>query len=171
MTTYLTVEFAPSYGVSLQTARRLTDNEKKGYLPEYQDHMMISMGDSIDLPNVTWPDLAGVIGDRQIDGEFPGCGNRVYIITKEQWDALVALDGGHTEQARDKEIADLETAKAKAESQMVNGTLPRKAEAQKMARDYNNVHNEGGYGYVPHYYTDDEYACICARLNALKEGN
>ena len=171
MTTYLTVEFAPSYGISLQTARRLTDKEKENYTPEFQDYMMISLGNSISLPNITWGDLSEVIGSRQSDGEFPGCGNRVYIITQDQWDALVAMDGGHVEQARAAEIVDLEATKSKAEAQMVNGTLPSKAEAKKLAHDYNNAHNEGGYGYVPHYYSAEEYACICARIDALKGEN
>ena len=41
MTTYLTVEYAPGYGISLHTARRLTDDEKQSYLPEYQDYICL----------------------------------------------------------------------------------------------------------------------------------
>lgn len=173
MTTYLTAEYAQAYGVSLQTARRLTEEERKSYLPEYQDYMMIGLGDHIPLHNVTWIDLRKVLKDQQPDGEFPGCCNRAYIITQEQWDALVALDHRASteaeQQAHTETVEALTAAKASAEQQMVSGKLPTKEEAARKARDYNNVHNEGGYGYVPHFYSDDEYRRICARLKQLRE--
>lgn len=168
MTTYLTVEFAPAYGVSLQTARRLTDEEKARYLPEFQDHMMIRTGNYVELPNVTWIDLAGVIGARQIDGEFPGCSNRVYIITQEQWDALLAVEGGYAEQSRAAEIAELEADKAAAERQMVDGNLPAADEVKAKRRNWINTQNEGGEGYVPNWYSKEQYDRICARLSELK---
>ena len=112
MTTYLTVEYAPGYGISLHTARRLTDDEKQSYLPEYQDYMLVGTGSDVDLNNITWISLYEFLGKRAPDGEFAGCNNRAYIITQE--------------------------------------------------------HNEGGYGYVPHYYYDEEYKRICARLDELK---
>lgn len=174
MKEFLTVEFAQQGGVTLQTARRLTDSEKEKYRPESQDYMMVSTGNNVQLPNLTWMDLVNVIGSRSIDGQFPGCGNRVYIIAQDQWDALIAMDRGiasdSAEQARAEEIAELEAAKTSAEKQMVAGMLPTKEEAEKKARDYNNVYNEGGYGYVPHYYSDEEYKRICARLDELKGG-
>lgn len=175
MKEFLTVMFAEQGGVTLQTARRLTDSEKAKYRPESQDYMMVSTGNNVQLPNLTWMDLVNVIGSQSIDGQFPGSGNRVYIITKDQWDALIAMDRGiasdSAEQARADEIAELEGAKASAEKQMVSGRLPTKEEAKKKAREYNNVHNEGGYGYVPHYYSGEEYRRICARLSDLKGGN
>lgn len=171
MTAYLTVERTMS-DITLQTARRLTEQERKAYLPEYQDYMLIGMGDHVDLPNVSWMDLCKVLGDQQPDGQFPGCGNQAYIITKEQWDALVAMDRAAgieaARKARAEEIDCLEAAKASAEHQMVSGKLPTKEGATRKARDYNNVHNEGGYGYVPHYYSDEEYQHICTRLATLK---
>ena len=57
MTTYLTVEYAPGYGISLHTARRLTDDEKQSYLPEYQDYMLVGTGNDVDLNNITWISL------------------------------------------------------------------------------------------------------------------
>lgn len=171
MTTYLTVERTMS-DITLQIARRLTEEERKAYQPEYQDYMMVSMGDHVDLPNVSWMDLCKVLGDQQPDGQFPGCGNQAYIITQEQWDTLVALDCGISaevdQQTRAAEVEELEAAKASAERQMVSGKLPTKEGATRKARDYNNVHNEGGYGYVPHYYSDEEYQHICSRLATLK---
>lgn len=171
MTTYLTVERS-MLDTTLQTARRLTEEERRAYLPEYQDYMLIGMGDHIGLPSVSWIDLRKVLGDQQPDGQFPGCGNQAYIITQEQWDALVAMDRAAgmeaARKAREKEIESLEAAKTSAERQMVSGKLPTKEWAARKAMDYNNVHNEGGYGYVPHYYSDEEYQHICSRLATLK---
>ena len=172
MTTYLTVEYAPGYGISLHTARRLTDDEKQSYLPEYQDYRLVGTGNDVDLNNITWISLYEFLGKRAPDGEFAGCNNRAYIITQEQWDALIAMNNGvavnKAEQERSAEIAELKQAKAHAEKQMVNGELPGKEEAREKAKRYNDVHNEGGYGYVPHYYYDEEYKRICARLDELK---
>ena len=94
MTTYLTVEYAPGYGISLHTARRLTDDEKQSYLPEYQDYMLVGTGDDVDLNNITWISLYEFLGKRAPDGEFAGCNNRAYIITQEQWDTLIAMNNG-----------------------------------------------------------------------------
>ena len=103
---------------------------------------------------------------------LPDANNRAYIITQEQWDALIAMNNGvavnKAEQERSAEIAELKQAKAHAEKQMVNGELPGKEEAREKAKRYNDVHNESGYGYVPHYYYDEEYKQICARLDELK---
>lgn len=130
MTTYLTVEYAPGYGISLHTARRLTDDEKQSYLPEYQDYMLVGTGSDVDLNNITWISLYEFLGKRAPDGEFAGCNNRAYIITQEQWDTLIAMNNGvaanKAEQERSAEIAELEQAKAHAEKQMVNGELPGK---------------------------------------------
>lgn len=175
MTTYLTVEYAPAYGISLQSARRLTDSEKKGYIPEYQDYMMVGTGNNIDLDSISWIDLYEFLGKRAPDGEFAGCNNRVYIITQEQWDALIAMNNDvaahEAEQERNEEIAALEAAKSRAEQQMVDGQLPDAKAAKEAQKRYNDLYNEGGYGYVPHYYTAAEYADICAKLSQLKEVN
>ena len=169
--TFLTVEFAPSYGISLQSARRLNDEEKKRFWPEYQDYMMVSVGPFVELDYVSWTDLCELLGEREPDGEFAGCNNRVYTVTQAQWDALVALDRRRAAQrdARNQagEEAALYAAKADAEKQMVDGRLPGAREAAKIAADYRDALNEGAEGYIPRYYTQAEYDRICARLNQL----
>lgn len=174
MTTFLTVEYAPGYGVHLQTARRLSESEKSSYLPEYQDYMMIGMGSSINLSNISWETFCEFLGDKYPDGEFPGGSNQAYIITQEQWDALIAMDKSEGEkkarQELETELADLEIAKTRAEKQMVNGVLPNREEAKKKAKHYNDVNNDGGEGYVPHFYCGEEYEYICDRINEIKGG-
>ena len=56
----------------------------------------------------------------------------------------------------------------------MDGKLPSADEAKEQARRYNNVYNEGGEGYVPHYYTQEEYDRMFSELAALtaaQEGN
>ena len=37
------------------------------------------------------------------------------------------------------------------------------------AKKYNDLYNEGGEGYVPHFYTKDEYEYYKERLNKLEK--
>ena len=70
---------------------------------------------------------------------------------------------------RKRQIEKLESEKVKAEKQMESGALPTEAEIKRKAVEYNNVHNEGGYGYVPHYYSQEEYTRICVELDKLRQ--
>ena len=157
---------------SLQEARRLSESERAAYLPEYQDYMMISTGDAIALDNLDFAQLNGFLEDRQPGGEFPGSANLAYILTPEEWAELIELNRRNAEAAAAKqqaeEIEALECAKARAEAQMKDGKLPTKAEADAKRQNWNRLQNEGGCGYVPHYYSDEEYSKICTRLAELK---
>lgn len=174
MTTFLTVEYAPGYGIYLHASRRLSEAQKSRYFLEYQDYMMIGVGGSIELSNISRQMLSEFLGDKRPDGKFPGSSNQAYIITQEQWDALIAMDKSEGEkkarQELEAELADLEISKTRAEKQMVDGVLPSKEEAKKKAKRYNDMNNEGGYGYVPHFYSEEEYTYICDRINKLKGG-
>ena len=168
MMTYLTVEHASSYGISLQTARRLTEEERPEYKAEYQDRMFIGMGDHTALPHLTWDDLP-MWGVRQADGSFPGSGNSVWIITQAEWDALLALEQQRAEEAERKECEEtikyLEATIARAEAQR---DIPSRAEAKRQMKAYNDVYNEGGEGYVPHIISREEYEAAKERLHHLR---
>lgn len=56
-----------------------------------------------------------------------------------------------------KEIARMEKQK----------DLPSAAEAKRRMRVYNEVHNEGGYGFVPHIYSREEYDRAIAELEKI----
>lgn len=161
----LTIEQAASYGISLCPARRLTDDEKAHYKPEFQERMFIGAGNHIDLKYVTWRDMP----NRPCDGEFPGCNNQAWEITKDEWDHYLEMEASRAavaaEQARQEQIAELETQKVRAEAQV---NFPSKEKVDRRTRKWNNVYNEGGEGYVPHIYTRDEYERICARLEELR---
>lgn len=161
-----------SHAYSLQEARRLSKSERAAYLPEHRDSMMIGTSDAVALDNVDFMQLNKFLCDRQPDGEFPGSANLAYIITPEEWTELIAMDRRNAEAAAAKqqaeEIAALECAKRSAEAQMKDGKLPTKAEANAKLQSWNRLQNEGGYGYIPHYYSDEEYSKICTRLAELK---
>lgn len=65
--TVIVLEYASAYGISLQEARRLNAEEKKGYTEEWQNHMFVGIsGTHVNLPFVHWTDLP----DRDSDGAF-----------------------------------------------------------------------------------------------------
>lgn len=105
------------------------------------------------------------VGVKKIWGLPTGFTQESGLISKyESWlDALI--DGGTTEevktyraeQKRKERAEEIERAKkliAKAEQQE---TIPSKKEAERMMKRYNDINNEGGYGYVPHIISIEEY--------------
>lgn len=72
-------------------------------------------------------------------------------------------------QEKEAEIKDLENLIAKCEDVIkANGNLKTKEEAEKWLRNYNNVMNEGGEGFLPRVYTQEEYLSAKKRLAELK---
>lgn len=73
------------------------------------------------------------------------------------------------QQAKDdaEQIKWAEGVVAAAEAQ---ADIPTKAEAQRRMKRYNDINNEGGEGYVPHIYDQDEYRYAMAILQAKKRG-
>lgn len=168
MMTYLTVEYASGYSISLQPARRLIAEERSEYKAEYRDYMFIGAGEHVVLPHLTWSDLP-MWGVRQADGSFPGGSNSVWIITQVEWDALLVLEQQRAEEAerkdRDETTKYLEATIARAEAQR---EIPTRAEAKRQMKAYNDVYNEGGEGYVPHILSHEEYEAAKERLHHLR---
>ena len=167
MEVFLTIEDASGYNATLQKARYLTNSEKEGYADWCKDIMMTSsVEDNIDIPEITWRDMP----KRQSDGQFNGCNNRVWIITQEEWDSYISINAQRAkEKAKKKkqeEIEYLERAIRQAESQK---DLPTKEEARRRMKVYNDIHNEGGEGFVPHVYSKEEHQNLRERLEIVKE--
>lgn len=77
--------------------------------------------------------------------------------------------GANVESAGDEqaeEIARLEKIIEKAEQQK---EIPTTAEKAEQLRAYNNLHNEGGEGYVPWIVSREEYQAAKEELKRLKE--
>lgn len=168
MKEYLTVEYAPGYGIELQQARRFTEEEKKKYAEWYRELGFIPTGDRIKLEHVKFASLSEVLKGEGADGSFPGSDNYVWIITREQWNRFIELNAVEKEEAekreREEQICFYREVVTECEKQ---GILYTSEEAKAKAKAYNDINNEGGEGYVPHFYTKDEYDYAKERLAEL----
>ncbi len=73
------------------------------------------------------------------------------------------------EKEKETEIKECENLIAKCEDVIKNqGRLKTKDEAKEWLRNYNNVMNEGGEGFLPRVYTQEEYEVSKKRLAELK---
>ena len=167
MDTFLAFEATMTYGCTLMRARRMNEEEKKHIKPEFHELMMVATGEEyIDLHHIKPQDYP----KRDPDGSFRGCSNMAWTISQEEWDHFLELE--HTREAekkkaeREKRLSYLKKELARMEEQ---GKLYTKEEALQKARWYNNAFNEGGYGFVPHYYTQDEYDRTVAEIKQLEE--
>lgn len=154
-------------GITLQSARRLNDEEKTHYNADWQDYIFISLGNRIYLSNLTWQDVKQ--WSTPYDGAFNGCENKVWIINQAEWDYYVALNASRTAEkeatSRSERLAMLQARKTAIEAQRAReGSLPTKDEAKARMAAYNNVYNEGGEGYVPMVYSQEDYDQVCAAL-------
>lgn len=169
----LTVEFSVSWGISLQKARTLTDSEKAKFLPEVRNTTLVALPeDAVSLEYITPSELWDIVPQDSWVGSFCGSSGSVYRITREQWDRLAELDAKRKAEEEGEEkverISRLKSSIKKAEEQMRDGKLPSRAEAKKLFEHYRNVINEGGDGFVPHYYCDEEYENLVRELQKLE---
>ncbi len=164
MDKYLVCEWALSYGISLSEARRFTDEEKEKYADWYKEIGFVSLGNNMELENINWRELEVILGRplNESDGSFQGCDNQAYIIDQSQWDALVSLNEKKGKELKEKKIADEKESARKyverAEKYMESGQkLMTSEEYRAWARNYNNIMNEGGEGYIPDLPTKEAY--------------
>lgn len=163
----LTIEYAYSYGVTLQEARRFTEEEKTHYVEHFRDFGLVGLsGTEVTLDGVSWQDMP----KRPCDGEFCGSANRSWIITRDEWDAYVALNEKRLAEKADKErLEEIAYLKSELKQMERQGTLcENRDEARRKEREWNRIYNEGGEGYVPHYYTVAEYERAKTRLAELE---
>lgn len=174
MDKYLVCEWAYSYGISLTEARRFTDEEKKRYADWFKETGFVSLGNHVDLEHVTWGELEPILNRplNQTDGSFNGCGNQAYIINQSQWDALVSLNEKKGKELKEQKLAEKKESARKyiawAEKYMESGQkLMTKDEYRRWARNYNNVMNEGGEGYIPDLPTLEAYEAAKEYIESL----
>ena len=164
----------------LATVRRMPDEEQQRYTVGFRGHMMLLTGEPVFLPALSDAevyDLAHIAG-KDVAGYLPSSSGLLYALTDEEWAALIAANqqaaAAKAAAERAGRIDSLRDLLARADAQRVDGKLPSADEAKEQARRYNNVYNEGGEGYVPHYYTQEEYDRMFSELAALtaaQEGN
>ena len=120
------------------------------------------------------PALSAVVVAACIGVSLHGYSTPVYAVdipetTKNQTDE----DASEQENADTAEKEKKETEESIAECRKIieqcekQEKLYTKEEAVKKRRDYNNLYNEGGEGYVPHFYTIEEYEFTKTKLNEL----
>lgn len=104
-------EIAEQYGGSLSWARWLENNEKERYAEWCRNILMcgFAAAENIKVETVT---IKTILKDRQNDGMFSGCTNQTWIITQDEWDAILKLDVELKEQQRQRQIK-YEQAEAK----------------------------------------------------------
>lgn len=153
MQTYIVIEYAPAYGISICTARRFTEEEKQHYADWYKETGFVGLGDEVKLSTLGWSDMP----KRSSDGSFDGCNNQAWIITEDEKAHFIQLDTERQVEAENVKIAeDRAYYEYVVECASKQPKLYTREEAKRLAKQYNDVYNEGGEGYIPHYYTIDE---------------
>ena len=95
------------------------------------------------LENIVWKDIYNL----KSIGIFLGCNNTVYALDPDQEIRLTNLNKSRAEEKEKKALL----YKLKEAKRILNCSLFSKWDAKK----YNNLHNEGGSGYVPEFVTQD----------------
>ena len=133
-------------------ARWLTADEKQQYTEEAAETTMVCTKIIAELPYYSKCPAS------MCSGSFPGGYNRNFIISQDEADAIIAENAAAMAkvkaQEREERIEDLQYTIRRAEQQK---TIPTAEEAREMRRQYNELHNEGGEGYVPYWITKEDY--------------
>ena len=148
MEEYLVCEMNLVYGNQLKKARRLTEEEKTHYMPWFREN----------LEYLSLYQIREILGDRDSDGKFVSSSGDVYIVSQDEWNKMIKMneEQGILKKKKDlkEKIEDLQYTIERCESAK---KLYTREEAQAERKRYNNLFNEGGEGFVPHFYTVEEY--------------
>lgn len=174
-------EWAHSYGYYLHDAEVMSMQEiqERHLREELCGSLLVGLGKSIKLADLKWSDpfVEDIIGYERPDGSinprkfysFLGCDNQAVEVTQEEWDELIRRNNVYKAEReareRQKRIEDLRYLIAKAERQT---SIPTPAEAKKMRERWNNLHNEGGEGFVPWIVDNVAYNSAKAELKQLE---
>ena len=147
-------------------ARRLTESEKSDYADWCKDKMLIGLGEDSDLEYIDWEDLP----KRQCDGQFNGCNNSAWIISKEEVERYKELNAQRESEALENEKAEeIKEAEKIVELSKKVKVCDTNAERIIYLRNYNNVQNEGGYGYLPTVLTEQEVDDAKTLIESVKK--
>lgn len=172
MREYLVCEVADNYGVSLCHARRFTDEEKAEYIESFRElgFIRIDSYPTIKLNGINWIDVSNILSNREPDGSFIGCSNSTYIVTEEEWNQLISLNDKKCNEKLIKEKSEsIEHYKKIVQACESQEKLYTKEESIAKTKEWNDIHNEGGEGFVPHFYTIDEYEYAKKKLEELNK--
>ena len=168
MESYLVCYTHLGYNPELSQARRLNEEEKTHYAPWFRDIGFVAIGEKEKLMHLGYLEVRDYLKREKSDGEFVGIEGEVYIISQDEWDGLLKLERVKKELADkakiDEKITELREIIRQCEAAE---KLYTKEEAVKKRKQYNNLYNEGGAGYVPHFWTIEEYEEAKSELRKL----
>lgn len=165
----LVLEYAYSYGLFIGEARRLTDQEKVKFVDSFKEIGLVGVEEQIELPHLTSRDtLVAEILARPSDGEFCGCCNTARIISAEERNQLLALNEQRRITKEREDRKDEIVALRKLLSNYEHRKLYTEEEVALARKQWNDVQNEGGEGYVPYFATYERYEALKKRLAELE---
>lgn len=113
------------------------------------------------LEDITFEDVQKVITTSDKDGFLYN--DALYVITNKQKEALLNYNK--------KEILEKENKQINYYKELIKNIekykLYHAQDVEKMKKQYNDIHNEDGEGYVPHFYTFEEYEYAKKQLAKL----
>lgn len=113
------------------------------------------------LEDITFEDVKKVITTSDQDGFLYN--DALYVITNEQKEALINYNT--------KEILEKENKQINYYKELIKNIEKHKLyhakDVERMKKQYNDIHNEGGEGYIPHFYTFEEYEYAKKLLSKL----
>lgn len=113
------------------------------------------------LEDITFEDVQKVITTSEKDGFLYN--DALYVITNKQKEALLNYNK--------KEILEKENKQINYYKELIKSIekhrLYHAQDVEKMKKQYNDIHNESGEGYIPHFYTFEEYEYAKKQLAKL----
>lgn len=113
------------------------------------------------LEDIRFEDVKKVITTSDQDGFLYH--DALYVITNEQKEALINYNT--------KEILEKENKQINYYKELIKNIEKHKLyhakDVERMKKQYNDIHNEGGEGYIPHFYTFEEYEYVKKQLAKL----
>lgn len=117
--------------------------------------------EKIPLEDITFEDVKKVVTTSDNDGFLYN--DELYVITNEQKEALLNYNT--------KEILEKENKQINYYKELIKNIEKHKLyhakDVERMKKQYNDIHNEGGEGYIPHFYTFEEYEYVKKQLAKL----
>ena len=117
--------------------------------------------EKIPLEDITFEDVKKVVTTSNNDGFLYN--DELYVITNEQKEALLNYNT--------KEILEKENKQINYYKELIKNIEKHKLyhakDVERMKKQYNDIHNEGGEGYIPHFYTFEEYEYVKKQLAKL----
>ena len=97
---FLVLDYDTGYDPQLKVARRLTEEEKKGYMEWFAESAFVGMGCDVVLTHMKFKDMP----KKKTDGTFLGGSNLVWIITPEEYDHYIEENDKREREHREAEL-------------------------------------------------------------------